>query len=201
MPYLHLARIYQRLGQEQATDQALHRFEALQPLKQEIDRYRQAVRVDPKHPGAYSKLGLALSRAGRLTEAQQAFERSLALALDAETQTNLANVLLRQDETEAAIAHYTQALAQNAELAETHYGLGMAHHARGEAAEALRALRRALALRPDFPKAHINTGVLLEEQGRLAEALDHFRRAVDLVPDDARALNNYSHRVVAGRAR
>ena len=190
MPHLHLARTYQRLGQGQAADQALHRFEALQPIKQEIDRYRQAVRVQPKHPDAHSKLGLALSRAGRLTEAQQAFEQSLALAPDAETQTNLANVLLRQDETEAAIDHYTQALAQDAELAEAHYGLGMAHYARGEAAEALRALRRALALRPDFPKAHINTGVLLEEQGRLAEALDHFRRAVDLVPDDARALNN-----------
>ena len=190
MPYLHLAQTYQRLGQGQAADQALRRFEALQPLKQEIDRYRQAVRVHPKHPDVYSKLGLALSRAGRLMEAQQAFEQSLALASDAETQTNLANVLLRQDETEAAIAHYTQALAQDAELAEAHYGLGMAHYARGEAAAALHALRRALALRPDFPKAHINTGVLLEEQGRLAEALDHFRRAVDLVPDDARALNN-----------
>ena len=190
MPYLHLARTYQRLGQVQAADQALHRFEALQPLKQEIDRYRQAVRVAPKHPDAYSKLGLALARAGRLTEAQQAFERSLALAPDAEIQTNLANVLLRQDETEAAMDHYTQALAQDAKLAEAHYGLGMAHYARGEAAKALRALRQALALRPDFPKAHINTGVLLEEQGRLAEALDHFRRAVDLAPDDARALNN-----------
>ena len=131
MPHLHLARTYQRLGRGQAADQALRRFEALQPLKQEIDRYRQAVRVQPKHPDAHSKLGLALSRAGRLTQAQQAFEQSLALAPDAETQTNLANVLLRQDEIEAAIAHYTQALAQDAELAEAHYGLGMAHYARG----------------------------------------------------------------------
>ncbi len=190
MPYLHLARTYQRLGQGQAAHQALRRFEVLQPLEQEIARYRQAVRVHPEHRDAYSKLGLALARAGRLLEAQQAFERSLALAPDADTQTNLANVLLRQDEPQAAIAHYTQALAQDAELAEAHYGLGMAHYARGEAAEALRALRRALALRPDFPKAHINTGVLLEEQDRLAEALDHFRRAVALVPDDTRALNN-----------
>ena len=92
MPYLHLARTYQRLGQVQAAHQALRRFEALQPLKQELDRYRQAVRAQPKHPDAHSKLGLALSQAGRLTEAQQAFERSLALAPDAETQTNLANV-------------------------------------------------------------------------------------------------------------
>ena len=190
MPYLDLARTYQRLGREQAANEALRRFEALQPLKQEIDRYRQAVRVDPAHPGAWSKLGLALAEAGRLTEAQEAFERSLELAPDAETRTNLANVLLRKDQIEAAMAQYTRALAQDGELAEAHYGLGMGHYAGGEAAAALVSLRRALALRPEFPRAHINTGVLLQEQGRPAEALDHFRRAVELVPDDARALNN-----------
>ena len=77
MPYLHLARTYQRLGQRQAADQALHRFEALQPLKQEIDRYRQAVRVQPKHPDAHSKLGLALSR-GRATNSSTAGVRAVA---------------------------------------------------------------------------------------------------------------------------
>ncbi|MEE3257726.1 MAG: FG-GAP-like repeat-containing protein [Candidatus Latescibacterota bacterium] len=191
MPSLHLARTYEFLGQGQAAREALHHFEKQQPLKHEIDRYRQAIRAKPGHPVSYAKLGLALAQTGRLEEAQRELERSLELAPDdAETWTNLANILLRRGATEEAMAAYRRALKQDGELAEAHYGLGMSHYAQGETTEALNALGRALELRPDFLKAHINMGVVLEDLDRLEEALLHFRRAVVLAPNDARTGNN-----------
>ena len=140
---------------------------------------------------------MALAEVGRLAAAEQAFSRSLALDPVAETRTNLANVLLRQGEVEAALLHFAQALVDDPDLAEARYGLGMAHYDKGEAVQALRALEDALKVRPNFAKAHINIGVILAEQHRPQEALHHFRRAVDLDPDDARAGNNF----VAGLAR
>lgn len=191
MPSLHLARTYEFLGQGQAAREALHHFEKQQPLKHEIDRYRQAIRAKPGHPVSYAKLGLALAQTGRLEEAQRELERSLELAPDdAETWTNLANILLRRGATEEAMAAYRRALKQDGELAEAHYGLGMSHYAQGETTEALNALGRALELRPDFLKAHINMGVVLEDLDRLEEALLHFRRAMVLAPNDARTGNN-----------
>ena len=191
MPYLHLAQTYQRLGQGSSADEALRHFAALQPRKEEIDRYRQAIRSNPGDPGAHAKLGLALAQDGRLQEAQTALERSLVLEpAAAAVRTNLANMLLRQGALEAAMEHYRQVLAEDGGLAAAHYGLGMAHHARGEPDSALAALARALALRPNFPKAHINMGVLLEQQQRPSEALEHFQRAVELVPEDVEANNN-----------
>ncbi len=140
---------------------------------------------------------MALAEAGRLAAAEQAFSRSLALDPVAETRTNLANVLLRQGEVEAALLHFAQALVDDPDLAEARYGLGMAHYDKGEAVQALRALEDALKVRPNFAMAHINIGVILAEQHRPQEALHHFRRAVDLDPDDARAGNNF----VAGLTR
>ena len=197
MPHLHLARMHKRLGREMAAQQALQRFEILQPLQQQIDHYRQAVEANPQRSASHAKLGLALAEAGRLAAAEQAFSRSLALDPVAETRTNLANVLLRQGEVEAALGHFAQALVDDPNLAEARYGLGMAYYAKGEAVQALRALEDALEFRPNFAKAHINIGVILAEQHRPQEALHHFRRAVDLDPDDARAGNNF----VTGLAR
>ena len=191
MPYLHLARMHKRLGREMDAQQALKRFEILQPLQQQIDHHRQAVEANPQRPTSHAKLGLALAEAGRLAAAEQALSRSLALSPVAETRTNLANVLLRRGDVEAALQHFAQALADDPDLAEARFGLGMAHYANGEPAQALRALEDALELRPDFAKAHINIGVILAEQHRPQEALNHFRRAVEQNPDDERASNNF----------
>ena len=92
-------------------------------------------------------MALALAEAGRLAAAEQAFSRSLALDPVAETRTNLANVLLRQGEVEAALGHFAQALVDDPNLAEARYGLGMAYYAKGEAVQALRALEDALEFR------------------------------------------------------
>ena len=190
MPHWHLARIRARLGDAQAAREAMERFEFLQPLQREIDQYRQAVDANPEHPVALADLGLALAEAGKMQAAEEALEQSLALDPTAETRTNLANLFLRRGMVDAAIGHYEQAIADRPNLAEAHYGLGMAYYAQEETAEALHSLTRALALRPDFAKAHINIGVLLEQQGRAQEALEHFRHAVVAAPDDERAANN-----------
>ena len=191
MPHLHLARIRERLGQGRAARAALGRFETLQPFKQEVGRYRQAIRANPDDPAAYAALGLVLAQAGQFDAARSEYERALALDPDAvATRTNLANVLLRQGRAAAALEHFQQALAGDPGLAEAHYGLGMAHYGLGAATKALEAIERALALRPDFPRALVNAGVISMEQGRPQDALDRFRRAFALVPDDTQAGNN-----------
>ena len=191
MPHLHLARIRERLGQGRAARAALGRFETLQPFKQEVGRYRQAIRANPDDPAAYAALGLVLAQAGQFDAARSEYERARALDPDAvATRTNLANVLLRQGRAAAAREHFQQALAGDPGLAEAHYGLGMAHYGLGAATKALEAIERALALRPDFPRALVNAGVISMEQGRPQDALDRFRRAFALVPDDTQAGNN-----------
>ena len=191
MPHLHLAQIRERLGQGQEARAALGRFEALKPFKQEVDRYRQAIRANPGNSTAYAALGLVLAQAGHLDAARGEYERALALDPDmVATRTNLANVLLRQGQPAAALEQFQYALAGDSDLAEAHYGLGMAHYGLGTSTKALEAIERALALRPDFPKALVNAGVISMEQGRPRDALDHFRRAFALVPDDVQAGNN-----------
>ena len=190
MPYLHLGRLYARLGHQQESQEAQRLFEELRPLREQIDRFNQAIRANPERPEAYNELGLALAQAGRLEEARTQLQEALARQSDyAEAHTNLGNVLQRLEQAPAAVDHYRRALQINPDMAEAHYGLGMALQAQQHSEEAIQALQRALELRPDYIKAHTNLAVILDGQKRLEEAIVHFQKALELAPD-ASAYNN-----------
>jgi tetratricopeptide (TPR) repeat protein len=194
MPYLHLGRLYARLGREEESQNAQRRFEKLRPLREQIDRFNQAIRANPERPEAYNDLGLALAQVGRLDEAQVQLEEALARQSDyAEAHTNLGNVLQRLQQAEKAAGHYRRALEINPAQPEAHYGLGMALQTQKRSEEAIQSLQRALELRPDYIKAHTNLAVLFDAQKRQEEAIVHFQKVLDLAPDT----NAYSNLIIA----
>ncbi|HEY9843501.1 MAG TPA: tetratricopeptide repeat protein, partial [Candidatus Obscuribacterales bacterium] len=96
-------------------------------LQQAIENLQQAVSLDPKYTLAYAALSEAYSlRAG--------YSNFLASA--------------RPDDMEQALAYAKLALAQGNNLAAVYRALARAHFARGNSAEALKAIEQALSLKP-----------------------------------------------------
>ncbi len=75
-------------------------------------QFQFVLRRSPEDAAALSDLGSALAMSERPQEAQQAFERSLALAPDnAQAHYNLGLLAASRNDLAAAEAHFTRALA------------------------------------------------------------------------------------------
>lgn len=93
-------------------------------------------------------------------------------------------------ELEAALNHYSRALALDESHAPTWSNLGVALKTLGRIGAAEACYRRALALDPKDPGAWTNLGNVLRHQGRLESALACHDKSVKLRPDFADGLYN-----------
>jgi tetratricopeptide (TPR) repeat protein len=105
-------------------------------------------------------------------------------------QNNLGEALAAQGKLAQAVAHYSEALRLQPDLAQAHYNLGVALGAQGKLAQAVTQYTQALRLQPDFAAAHNNLGEVLATQGKLVQAVAQYRAALRLRPDLAVTRNN-----------
>jgi tetratricopeptide (TPR) repeat protein len=137
-------------------------------------------------------LGVSLWLQGK--QAVQALETAARLAPgDAETHTNLGNVLRAAGRLEEAAASHRRAIAMRPDYTEAHNNLGSVLLDLGRLDEAAIQYRRALALKPDFALAHDNLGIALLGLGRAVEAANSHLQALRLNPDSADAHVHLAH--------
>jgi tetratricopeptide (TPR) repeat protein len=135
--------------------------------------------------------GLALHKAGRLTEAEKIYDRVLTNEPDHFDSLRLRGVIFHQRGNDAeAIHQINRALKVNPNSVFAHYNLGTFLNELRRFDEALSSYDRALALRPNYAEALCNRGITLYELRRYDEALDSLDRAITARPDHAEALSN-----------
>lgn len=123
--------------------------------------------------------GLDHLSAGRLTDAEPAFEASLALLPErVSTLVNLAAVRLRLARPDAALEAVARILAIEPDNVEGWFHRGDAMAQRSRWAEALQSFERAGALAPNFAEPWFRHGQVLQRLDRDADAMGSYRRAV-----------------------
>ncbi|WP_448207827.1 O-linked N-acetylglucosamine transferase family protein [Azospirillum sp. sgz302134] len=151
---------------------------------------RKALQADPENPVLLHRLGLVVHRLGRPGEAAALFQKSLAIRKDLDVALDFGAVLAAISHWQGAVTVYGAALRLAPDSIDARYGLALAHHMQGRAAEAEAHYRAVLAARPDLGPVHDNLGLTLQAQGRFAEAVAAHREAARLSPADAGAWNN-----------
>jgi protein O-GlcNAc transferase len=89
-----------------------------------------------------------------------------------------------------AEALYRRILERDPDHFDSRHLLGIAHHQRGDHAEAVRHMDAALKINPRSVSAYNNRGVALEKLKRLVEALASYDQAIALNGDDAETFYN-----------
>jgi Flp pilus assembly protein TadD len=182
--------------------------------------WRKELEIEPDDPVVWSILGVLLTKRGRYTEAEAAYEAAYRQASqkglnDAPTQYLLANLLEKLGRFEEAEAAYRQAIEKDPSFTAAYSSLGnllkkLERYADAELAYRLaiekdpndaayyasqvnRAellLRKNLEIKQDDPASWSSLGVVLSKQGRYPEAEAAFRQAIQKDPNDVKAYSN-----------
>jgi tetratricopeptide (TPR) repeat protein len=134
---------------------------------------------------------VTLHQAGRLGEAEQAYQEILAVEPDHADSLNLIGVIaLQNGRYELAIDFFGRAIRRNNQVANFHSNMGLALRGIGRLDDAVAHLSRTVALNPEHCGALNSLGLALKDQGKLEEAAARLRQALALKPDYAEAQLN-----------
>lgn len=155
-----------------------------------IEKYRQALRINPQHSVANYQLAFLYAEEEKSAEAVEFYSRALqADPGRSDVHNNLGNLLLKQGKFDEAVQHFQTALDLDPTFAEGYSNLGNVLHKAGRNDEAVKEYQRAIQLDPKYADARFNLGVIWLKQGKFRDAADQFSAVVRLHPDDAKAHN------------
>src|SRR5438876_10702566 len=154
-----------------------HALRGQQRWSEAADAFRQALACDPNNANAWFVLGMLEVNADHYDQAEQAYQRSLALAPGSiETMTCYAFLLNQRGRPQRAIELLHDVLARAGHLSVAWLVLGHACELLGDMEAAERAARQAVALAPQDPAARYQlANVLLFRWQQPAEALEQIR--------------------------
>ncbi|HVM59723.1 MAG TPA: tetratricopeptide repeat protein [Verrucomicrobiae bacterium] len=160
-------------------------------VREAVQEYEQALRLDPDNVEAHNNLGNNLLRSGKIQEAIGQYEQTLRLKPDfAEAHDNLGLARQESGNISEAMEQYEQAFRLQPDKAMAHVDFGIALERTGKLREAIGHYEEALRIEPDSAEAHYNMGIALARLGRTSEAIGQFEQALRVVPDYAEAHDN-----------
>ena len=163
-------------------------LESLEPEKA-LERFRQAIQVQPRNPAAWVGRGDALRRLERNEAAITAYDKAIKLKpRNSQAWVKKGMALYQQDKYEQALSAQEKALELDNENAEAWGGKGIALIGLGRYEEALNAFGTAKQLVPEVPKLWQSEGLALKLLGRPTEAIKIYEEALaaynDKLKDD-----------------
>jgi tetratricopeptide (TPR) repeat protein len=157
----------------------------------EIEAYKQAIRIKPDYAEAHHNLGLAYGKLGRYQEAIEAYKQAIRIKPDlADAHYGLGLTYSSLDRDQDAIEAYKQAIRIKPDLADAHCGLGIIYGVLGQMQDAIESFKQAIRIEPDNAEAHYMLGFTYLKLGRFEEAIESFKQAIRIKPDYAEAHNN-----------
>jgi tetratricopeptide (TPR) repeat protein len=177
--FYQLAQAYQRAGRASEAQESARMFQELE-AKEKGEREREA-RVAVTY-----KRAAEILQKGDMLEAEREFRSVLEIDPEnTQSRSMLAKIAFSRKDPASAKRWIGEAIAEDAEIAEYHYLLGLFEARSGGVSGAEPSVRRALELDPAFPEAWSLLGSILLDSRRAEEALSCFLRASLLEPSNA----------------
>ena len=184
--FYSLARLYPRVGQTEAGQRSLARFEELEEQgEDELYTARMQAQRMPSRVFERRALAVAYAEAGRFKEAEDEFKVALALAPDdAAIYHDLGLLYDRMGVPEKAIGALEQAASMAPDSARFHLRLGQVYAKGGQDQLAEATFKRALEKRSDWGKARCELGMLYVRGRQSDKAQPLFLETLEQNPEE-----------------
>jgi len=151
--------------------------------------YQAILRQQPDHADALHLLGALAQQQGDHAAAVEYISRAIRIKPSAQMHYNLGVALQAQDNLDAAIENYRQAVALKPDYVDAWSNLGSVQQAQDHLDAAVESYRQALALKPNLSACN-NLGSTLNAQGKNDEAIVCYRQALALDPHCVKTWSN-----------
>jgi eukaryotic-like serine/threonine-protein kinase len=167
-------------------------------LEAAIEKYKQAIEVDPRYASAYAQLAYCYDRlyalhgdTAALSLARINCDKALTLN-PASVPAYLARsyILEHTGDKDGATREIEKALTIDPANHQTLLRQGRLYSHLNRWSEAEEAYRRVINLRPNYWAGHNEFGVLLNDEGKYSQAITEFRAASLASPQNTMATNN-----------
>ena len=192
LPAGGIVKIQERFLNDYSFERAGNEFYRGGEPDRAIEKYRQALELNPDNVTAHQRLGFLLYHVKRQFPEGQAHTRE-ALRLDPKNsfaRSDVGVVLLGQGQADEAILHLQAALESLPLTTESQYkpqairlNLGKACLQKNRFAEATSHFTESVRLDPSNPEAHYLLALALACQGGIEIAVQHYSKAVALRPE------------------
>lgn len=160
---------------------------------QAIEQLNAALKIDPKHVGAYLDLGMIAFLTDKDAEAEEYFKKVIELTETADFRNvderrenalyNLGQLKLRQESYEEAAGYFKSALRIRKDASDTYVNLARALKGMEDYDAAIGNLEIALQFDPGFAEAHYLMGQLYQAKKDDVNASYYFYQAAMRAPD------------------
>jgi tetratricopeptide (TPR) repeat protein len=158
-------------------------LDAIGDLPAAITQQQRVRELLPSEPMPNYKIGRALVRQGKTSEAAEYFRRTLALRPEFVQALNEMGLLLANEQKVAeAEPYFERALRKDPNYSETYLNLGIVAQTEGKLDKAMARYEEAARLETEGPAGCFFQGVNLAAQHRRNEAIESFKQAVRFKP-------------------
>jgi tetratricopeptide (TPR) repeat protein len=167
-------------------------YGSLGKYQQAIEQLNAAIKIEPKHAGAYLDLGMIAMLTNNNATAERYFQKVISITEGADyaglSQTreqafyNLGRLMLEEKRYSEAAGFLKGALGIRRDASDTYYQLAHAYQELGDIDGAITQLETALQFDPGFAEAHFFLGELYQQKKDDVNASYQFKQAVDLAP-------------------
>jgi tetratricopeptide (TPR) repeat protein len=177
---------------------------AMGKYEQAIEQLNAALKIDPKHTGAYLDLGMIAKLANDNSAAEGYFKKVVTLTDGQEYSAlstvreqalfNLGRLMLDQKRWTEAAGYFKGGLLIRSDASDTYYWLAKAYQGLDDHDAAIKQLEIALQFDPGFAEAHYFLGQLYQQDKDDVNASYQYAQAVKLAPGaepPAQALDAY----------
>jgi Flp pilus assembly protein TadD len=141
--------------------------------------YQSATRRDPKSTAAWNFVGITLSRMERLTEAEAAYKKAIAIdAFYPKTHSNLGNLYLKRKMYDQAIAAFQRANSIDSTDAVNWLNTGLAYKQKGDLNGAIVSYRKAAECSPQDAEPWSRLGYIYAEKMLYRAARESWHEAI-----------------------
>jgi HEAT repeat protein/Flp pilus assembly protein TadD len=154
----------------------------LESFNDAIKHFKKATELDIFNVQAYSNLGMALFKGGKLVEATEVLQKALTLQPSYTTiRYNLANIFLKLGKYNEAARSFEEGLKYDKHNSKILNNLAYAYNRLGNFQKSAEIYRRVISMTPDDAGAYYNLSVTLIKLNKKEEAIQLLRRATAMV--------------------
>ena len=175
----------------QASSDMDYRNNSEELIKNAINEFNTAIKIDSKHYPAYNALGVVALNTGNMPKAREFFNKALdidknyATAID-----NLGTVDYLSGNYETAQRMFLEALKLNPNSSTAYFHLAQVLDKKSMYSRSLDAIDHSLRLKPNSSVAYNLQGEILKKQGNETAAIEAFKKSIAIKPENTKPYMN-----------